>query len=80
MIKSSTISIRTITPFTLEAKTQLLSFMLGKAEARTFMLEIQEISALAIAPAAGAAASEGTAEPEHSTIAPVLRGNTFNRF
>ena len=69
MLKSSTSSIRTITPFTLQAKTQLLSFMLGKAEARTLMLELQEISALAIAPAAGAATSEGATEPEHSAAA-----------
>jgi hypothetical protein len=66
MLKSSTNSIRTIIPFTLQAK--------------TLMLELQAISALAIAPATGAAASEGAAEPEHSTVAPVLRGNTFNRF
>ena len=69
MLKSSTSSIRTITPFTLQAKTQLLSFMLGKAEARTLMLELQAISALAIAPAAGAAASEDATEPEHSAAA-----------
>ena len=66
MLKRSVSSILTTTPFTLQAKTHLLSFILGKAEARTLMLELQAISASAIAPAVGAAALEGASEPEHS--------------
>ena len=69
MLKSSVSSILTTTSFTLQAKTHLLSFILGKAEARTLMLELQAISASAIAPAVGAAALKGASEPEPSAAA-----------
>ena len=72
MLKRSASPIFTKTPFTLQAKANLLNFIFGNVEARILMQSLQGVISLDIAPASGAAASEGPSEPGLSSAAKAL--------